>query len=97
MTKSVRQRLDELMAEPPVADLGYPPDQRVMAAVVLGLQLLADSIDAMEERIQKGDVLPDQPEPVGTLRGSRPRSRASRRRSARWRSSSKKPQRTGRP
>jgi hypothetical protein len=64
MTRSVRQRLDELMAEPPVADLGYPPDQRVMAAVVLGLQLLADSIDAIEGRIEKGDVVPAQPEPV---------------------------------
>jgi len=52
------------MAEPPVADLGYPPDQRVMAAVVLGLQLLADSVDAIEERIQKGDVTAGQPEPV---------------------------------
>jgi hypothetical protein len=64
MTRSVRQRLDQLMAEPAVADLGYPPDQRVVAAVVLGLQLLADSIDAIEERIQKGDAAPHRPDPV---------------------------------
>jgi hypothetical protein len=64
MTRTVRQRLDQLMAEPPVADLGYPPDQRVMAAVVLGLQLLADSIDAIEERMQQGDITADRPEPV---------------------------------
>jgi hypothetical protein len=64
MTRTVRQRLDQLMAEPPVADLGYPPDQRVMAAVVLGLQLLADSIDAIEARMQQGDITPDRPEPV---------------------------------
>jgi hypothetical protein len=62
MTMSVRQRLDQLMSEPPVADLGYPADQRVVAAVVLGLQLLADSIDEIEDRIQKGDVAPDRPE-----------------------------------
>jgi hypothetical protein len=62
MAVSVRQRLDQLMSEPPVADLGYPADQRVVAAVVLGLQLLADSIDEIEDRIQKGDVAPDRPE-----------------------------------
>jgi hypothetical protein len=64
MARSVRQRLDQLMAEPPVADLGYPPDHRVLAAVVLGLQLLADSIDAIEARLANGAVAPDGPEPV---------------------------------
>jgi hypothetical protein len=48
---TVRQRIDELMAAPAVADLGYPADQRVVASVVLGLKLLADAIDEIEGRL----------------------------------------------
>jgi hypothetical protein len=58
---SVRQRLDQLMSEPPVTDLGYPADQRVVAAVVLGLQLLADAIDQIEGRLREGNSVGDIP------------------------------------
>ena len=61
---SVRQRLDELMSEPPVADLGYPADHRVVAAVVLGLQLLADAIDEIESRLQQAEPARERPEPA---------------------------------
>jgi hypothetical protein len=44
---SVRQRIDQLAAEPAVADLGYSADQRLVASAVLGLQLLADEIDSI--------------------------------------------------
>jgi len=44
---TVRQRIDQLAAEPPVRDLGYPADQRLVAGALLGLQLLADEIDAL--------------------------------------------------
>jgi hypothetical protein len=66
MGMSVRQRLDELMSEPPVTDLGYPADQRVMAAVVLGLRLLADAIDQIEGRLQGGNPVAAPSEPAGT-------------------------------
>ncbi len=42
---TVRQKLDALTSEPPVGDLGYMPDQRQVAGLMLGLQLLADEID----------------------------------------------------
>jgi hypothetical protein len=45
---TVRQRLDQLAAEPPVRDLGYAADQRLVASALLGLQLLADEIDALK-------------------------------------------------
>ena len=64
MDMSVRQRLDQLMAEPAVADLGYPADHRAVAAVVLGLQLLADAIDQIEVRLQGVTPLGDIPEPA---------------------------------
>jgi hypothetical protein len=48
---TVRGKIDQLLAEPAVADLGYPADQRLVATVVLGLQLLADSIDGIESRL----------------------------------------------
>jgi hypothetical protein len=41
------------MAEPAVADLGYPADQRDVAAVALGLKLLADAIDDLESRLSQ--------------------------------------------
>jgi hypothetical protein len=44
---TVRQRIDHLAAEPPVRDLGYAADQRLVAGALLGLQLLADEIDAL--------------------------------------------------
>jgi hypothetical protein len=48
---TVRGTIDQLIAEPAVADLGYPADQRLVATVVLGLRLLADSIDDLEARL----------------------------------------------
>jgi hypothetical protein len=51
---SVSKRLDRLMHEPFVADLGYPADQAMVIRVVRGLQLLADEIDEIEERINQG-------------------------------------------
>jgi hypothetical protein len=43
-----------------VGDLGYSADQRSVARVVLGLQLLADEIDKLKEglngHVQPGDV-----------------------------------------
>jgi hypothetical protein len=45
---TVRQRIDHLAAEPPVGDLGYVADQRLVAGALLGLQLLADEIDAIK-------------------------------------------------
>jgi hypothetical protein len=48
---TVRGSIDQLIAEPPVADLGYPADQRLVATVVMGLKLLADSIDDLEARL----------------------------------------------
>jgi hypothetical protein len=48
---TVRGSIDQLIAEPPVADLGYPADQRLVSTVVMGLKLLADSIDDLEARL----------------------------------------------
>jgi hypothetical protein len=45
---TVRQRIDHLAAEPPGRDLGYAADQRLVAGALLGLQLLADEIDALK-------------------------------------------------
>ena len=39
------------MAEPAVDDLDYPTDQRMVATLVLGLKLLADSIDDIHARL----------------------------------------------
>jgi hypothetical protein len=44
---TVRQKIDQLAAEPPVRDLGYAADQRLVASALLGLQLLADEIDEL--------------------------------------------------
>jgi hypothetical protein len=51
---TVRDKIDKLISEPAVGDLGYPADQRSVATVVLGLKLLADSIDDMERRLAAG-------------------------------------------
>jgi hypothetical protein len=59
---SVRQRIDQLAAEPPVSDLGYVADQRLVASALLGLQLLADEIDAL----RSGCATP-QPTPEPTM------------------------------
>jgi hypothetical protein len=50
---SVRQEIDELVAAPAVADLGYPADHRLVATVVLGLKLLADAIDDLDVRLSQ--------------------------------------------
>jgi hypothetical protein len=47
---TVRRSIDKLIAEPAVDDLGYPADQRLVSTVILGLKLLADSIDDIEAR-----------------------------------------------
>jgi hypothetical protein len=59
---TVRQRIDQLAAEPPVSDLGYVADQRLVASALLGLQLLADEIDALKA----GGLPVQQPVPVST-------------------------------
>ena len=46
-----------MAAEPPVGDLGYAADQRLVASALLGLQLLADEIDALKA----GDTATVQP------------------------------------
>jgi hypothetical protein len=48
---TVREKIDQLISEPAVGDLGYPADQRLVASVMLGLQLLADEIDGINERL----------------------------------------------
>jgi hypothetical protein len=60
---TVRGSIDQLIAEPPVADLGYPADQRLVATVVMGLKLLADSIDDLEARLAQ---MPESHEVVAT-------------------------------
>jgi hypothetical protein len=52
---TVRQRIDELVAEPPVGDLGYPADQRFVATLMVGLTVLADSIDELESRLTRSE------------------------------------------
>jgi len=47
---TVRRRIDQLIAEPAIADLGYAPDQRLVATALVGLRLLADEIDELERR-----------------------------------------------
>src|SRR6202451_1482326 len=56
---TVRRSIDKLIAEPAVADLGYPADQRLVATVILGLKLLADSIDDIEARLVQTTQLPE--------------------------------------
>jgi hypothetical protein len=51
---SVRKRLDQLLAEPVVADFGYPTDHAMIARLVRGLQLLADELDALATRMDEG-------------------------------------------
>jgi hypothetical protein len=59
---SVSKRLDQLMNESFVADLGYPADQAMIARVVRGLQLLADEIDAIDAQVtQDPQVAPVAP------------------------------------
>jgi len=56
-------------AEPAVADLGYPADQRLVATVVLGLKVLADAIDELETRIslrtEPLEIVPAQDDAAG--------------------------------
>ena len=61
---SVRQRLDQLMNEAFVADLGYPADPSMVARVVRGLQLLADEIDAIDAHVNVAHVKEDVPSSV---------------------------------
>jgi len=62
----VRQKIDQLAAEPPVRDLGYAADQRMVAGALLGLQLLADEIDALRSEYEHTRSPGEQPfaEPV---------------------------------
>jgi hypothetical protein len=53
---TVRQRIDQLAADPPVRDLGYAADQRLVAGALLGLQLLADEIDALKSGFQEAEI-----------------------------------------
>jgi predicted Zn-dependent protease len=64
---TVRQKIDQLEAEPPVRDLGYAADQRLVATALLGLQLLADEIDALKAESQNTGSRQPRPfaEPVG--------------------------------
>jgi len=62
---TVRQRIDQLLAEPPASDLGYPTDQRLVAGALLGLQLLADAIDAHKAALAEGSGQRPAAEPVG--------------------------------
>ena len=62
---TVRQRIDQLLAEPPASDLGYPTDQRLVAGALLGLQLLADAIDARKAGLAEGSGPRPAAEPVG--------------------------------
>ena len=59
---SVRKRLDHVMNQSFVADLGYPADRSAVARVVLGLQLLADEIDAIAARANQDLLSPVVPE-----------------------------------
>jgi hypothetical protein len=58
---TVRQRIDQLAADPPVRDLGYAADQRLVAGAMLGLQLLADEIDALIAQGQNTEILRQRP------------------------------------
>lgn len=57
---TVRQKIDQLTSEPAVGDLGYSADQRQVASVMLGLQLLADEIDKVRGR-SPAPVEPEAP------------------------------------
>jgi hypothetical protein len=58
---TVRQRIDQLAADPPVRDLGYAADQRLVAGALLGLQLLADEIDALKAGFQDAEIRTQRP------------------------------------
>ena len=45
---TVRERIDQLLADPSLGDHGDPTDQRLVARALLGLQLLAEEIDARQ-------------------------------------------------
>jgi hypothetical protein len=63
---SVSKRLDQLLAEPFVADLGYPADASMVARVVSGLELLADAIDSIHARVNPpSSRIPAICEPAG--------------------------------
>jgi hypothetical protein len=61
---SVRKRIDELTSEPAVGDLGYSADQRQVASAMLGLQLLADEIDAVKRQLANLAQPPVPPQPT---------------------------------
>ena len=56
---TVRGSIDQLMAEPAVDDPEYPADQRMVATLVLGLKLLADSIDDIHARLAQTTPPPE--------------------------------------
>jgi hypothetical protein len=65
---TVRQRIDQLAADPPVRDLGYAADQRLVAGALLGLQLLADEIDALKAGFADAETRQQRPFEVVTSR-----------------------------
>ncbi len=72
---SVSARLDQLMNESFVADLGYPADPSMVARVVRGLQLLADEIDAIDAHVKDAHVEEHTsrgPSFIGGTRATRP-------------------------
>jgi hypothetical protein len=58
---TVRKSVDELLSEEPVGDLGYAADQRMVATALLGLQLLADEVDLLKDRLD-GALLAPRPQ-----------------------------------
>jgi len=62
---TVRRRIDQLIAEPAVADLGYAPDQRLVATALVALRLLADEIDELDLRPSNLEPQTDEADDVG--------------------------------
>ena len=62
---TVRRRIDQLIAEPAVADLGYAPDQRLVATALVALRLLADEIDELDLRPSNSEPQTDEADDVG--------------------------------
>jgi hypothetical protein len=56
---TVRGTIDQLIAEPAVDDFEYRADQRMVATLVLGLKLLADSIDDIHARLDQATRPPE--------------------------------------
>ncbi len=48
---TVRQRIDQLATEPLLDDAPYGTDQKFVASALLGLQLLAEEVDALKSQV----------------------------------------------